>query len=124
MRVYIAGPYTRGDTGWNVSQAMTAAHRLLNFGHAPYVPHLNHFLHLLHARSYEDWMELDMAWLAMAEALIRLPGDSPGADKEVAYARDHHILVYQSVDQFLEVERERLRGKLNEQETPQAGRNQ
>jgi hypothetical protein len=107
MRVYIAGPYTNGDVGWNVSNAITAAHTLMNHGHHPYVPHLFHFMHINHARSYEDWLELDLVYLSVCDVMIRLEGDSPGADKEEKFAKSAGIEVFRSVVQFLEIQRER-----------------
>ena len=101
MRVYVSGPYTHGDPLQNVKTAMAVAGALLDVGHAPYVPHLSHFLHLHQQRSYEDWMTLDLAYLAVCEALIRIPGFSPGADREVAEAERLRIPVYSSVEEFL-----------------------
>lgn len=83
-RIYIAGPYTGGDVARNVANAMDAAHALLDMGLKPYVPHLSHYLHVHQAREYEEWMALDLAWLDVCDALLRLPGVSPGADREVA----------------------------------------
>lgn len=48
---------------------------------------LAHYWETLHtARHYEDWMRIDLAWLEAAHALLRLPGPSAGADREVALA--------------------------------------
>lgn len=96
-RVYIAGPYTQGDTAINVRTALGAAQELLLAGWAPYVPHLTHFWHLVYPGPYEHWAALGIVWLEVADALVRLPGESPGADREVAFARDHGIPVYDSV---------------------------
>lgn len=93
LRVYVAGPYTGGDVAWNVARAMDVADQLLSAGLAPFCPHLSHFLHLHHPHGYETWMALDMAWLAACDVLVRLPGDSPGADREVAEAEQLGIPV-------------------------------
>jgi hypothetical protein len=85
-RVYVAGPYTGGDVAQNVARAMDVADELLSAGFAPFCPHLSHFLHLHHPHGYETWMDLDMAWLAACDVVLRLPGVSPGADREVAEA--------------------------------------
>lgn len=87
MRVYIAGPYTGGDVARNVANAILIGDAVLKLGHTPHVPHLNHFWHLLHPGGYEQWMGLDLEWLAVCDVLLRLPGESPGADREVAEAR-------------------------------------
>ena len=102
MRVYIAGPYTLGDRSENMRQAMAATIAVLDAGHEPYCPLLTHFLDLAYPRPWEDWMRLDLAWLPCAEAFIRLPGESVGADMEADAALGHNIPVYPSVEVFLE----------------------
>lgn len=97
LRVYVAGPYTLGDVALNVRAAVLAAETLRNAGHFPYVPHLSHYWHTMFPRGYEDWMELGLAYLITCHAMVRLPGESPGSDREVAFARAHGIPVYGSV---------------------------
>lgn len=101
-RVYIAGPYTKGDVVVNVHNAMDAAMAVLDAGHAPFVPHLCHFLHMHSPRPYETWIAYDLEFLPACDVLIRLPGDSPGADGEVIAARQRGMPVYASVAEFLE----------------------
>lgn len=96
LRVYVAAPYTQGDVALNVRAAVLAAETLRNAGHFPYVPHLSHFWHAMCPRGYEDWMELGLAYLITCHAMIRLPGDSPGSDREVAFARERGIPVFAS----------------------------
>lgn len=86
IRVYVAGPYTKGDVAVNVREAILAGGRIYDAGMVPFVPHLTHFWHTVAPRPYEDWLRLDMEWLRVCDALLRLPGDSSGADKEVAEA--------------------------------------
>jgi hypothetical protein len=100
-RVYLAAPYTKGDVAVNVRTAVLAAGRVFDAGHFPYLPHLFHFWHMIAPRPYADWMILDHVWLEVCDVLIRLPGDSDGADAEDAYARELRIPVYYSVDEFL-----------------------
>src|SRR5262245_9980986 len=102
MRVYIAGPLTAsGDSMENIRAALDAAQKVREAGHNPFVPHLNHFWHFLYPASYGEWMAYDLVWLDVCQALIRLPGESPGADIEVRYAKTRRILVYEGVDEFL-----------------------
>lgn len=93
IRVYIAGPYTKGDVAQNVAEACKAADRLMNHGFSPYVPHLTHFQHMLFPRSYNEWIEHDLVWLRQCNVLLRLPGESPGADLEVQTAKELGIPV-------------------------------
>lgn len=102
MRVYIAGPYTQGRVEDNVRNAVMAAEMLLNAGHHPYVPHLNHLWHLITPHTYETWLELDMVYLAQCEALVRIKGESPGADREIVFARTHNIPIFYGVENFLD----------------------
>ena len=98
--VYIAGPYTVGDTGGNVYNAITYAHKIIDNGSCPIVPHLSHFLHIFSPRPYDDWMKLDLAMLRKCDALLRLPGKSPGADKEVELAKALDIPVFTTFNEL------------------------
>jgi hypothetical protein len=100
VRVYIAGPYTQGDVAVNVRLAIEAATEIADLGHSPMVPHLFHFWHLHEPRPYEEWMRIDLDWLLAAEALVRLPGESRGADIECAAAKENGIPVYRGVESF------------------------
>lgn len=93
MLVYVAGPYSGGDVCVNVSRAMEVGHLVLDAGFVPVVPHLSHFLHLQKARPYEDWIRMDLGLLGRCDCLVRLLGNSPGADGEVDFAGKHGIPV-------------------------------
>lgn len=97
-RVYVAGPYTHGDVAINVRNAYEAASRLADLGFAPFVPHATHFWHMLFPRPYEFWLELDNQFLPLCQAVLRLPGQSSGADKEVALAKTLNIPVFADID--------------------------
>ena len=104
MRIYVAGPYTKGDVAVNVSNAILAATELLELGHTPFLPHLCHFWHLVSPQEYEVWTKWDIVWLAQCEAVLRLPGESSGADHEVDMARlNIDIPVYYSVEEIPDV---------------------
>ena len=91
--VYVAGPYTHEDVAQNVRRAIGVADILLNNGYFPYVPHLTHFWHLVSPHSHAEWIRLDEVWLAKCDALVRLPGSSPGADHEIRLAQAWQIPV-------------------------------
>ncbi len=104
MRVYIAGPLTNGGQvpgKENVELAIEMGELVLRHGHEPFIPHLYYYWHQLFPHHHNTWMELDLKWLRVCDALIRLPGDSPGADKEVALAEELHIPVFFSLEEFL-----------------------
>ena len=101
MRVYIAGPYTKGDVALNVRRAIEAGDAVYKAGHLPFIPHLTHFWHMVCPAPYEQWIAIDLAWLPTCHALIRLPGESSGADGEVAAAQKLGMPVHYGLDAFL-----------------------
>jgi hypothetical protein len=104
----VAGPYTLGDVEANVRRAMDAGDELLDAGFAPLIPHFSHFLHLRKPRAWGVWMEMDLAWLVTSEGVLRLPGESRGADREVEVARQNSIPVFMTIEQL----RDHFRGRL------------
>ena len=128
-RVYIAGPISRGDLAANIRQASAAFFALLRAGFAPLCPHWSCFsgtlYRPLHASAYgpyafaetlpegtthEDWLAVALPWVACAEAVIRLPGVSAGADRETALARAKGIPVFASVADLVAWAKESGRG--------------
>lgn len=110
-RVYIAGPYSNEDENiveTNVKKAMDMANDLIEAGFAPFCPHLTHFLHKNQPQPYEKWLEIDFIFLESCDALIRLEGKSPGADKEVKLAEYLGIKVYYQLDHLIEAEQKAL----------------
>jgi hypothetical protein len=101
-RVYIGGPMTSsGSFTGNVRDGIDAANQVLNAGHIPFLPHMTMVWELVYRRAYSDWMAWDLAWLAQCEAMIRLPGESAGAEIEVTFCHQHGIPVFYSVEAFL-----------------------
>lgn len=103
IKVYVAGPYTKGDVAQNVAKAIRAANDLVNLGFYPFVPHLTHFWHLICERPYEDWLRLDLAWIEDCHVILRLPGESSGADGEERFAAKKGIPVVHSIEELLEM---------------------
>jgi hypothetical protein len=91
--VYISSPYTLGDKDENVAVQIEAAHQLMDNGHIPIAPLLSHYLHLFRPRPYEDWMKVDLALIPKVDIVLRLPGESSGADREVNLAKSLNIPV-------------------------------
>ena len=85
--IYITSPYTIGDVAANVAVQMDAAHRILDAGHCPVAPLLSHYLHIHRQRPYRDWVEMDLALIPKMDVVLRRPGESKGADGEVALAK-------------------------------------
>lgn len=102
LRVYVAGPLRLGDERENLWRALAAAEALLRAGHIPYVPHLNAIWHSVFPRPDEEWIAaIDLPWLRLCDAVVRLPGESAGADLEVAEAVRRGIAVYDGVEELV-----------------------
>lgn len=100
MKVYIAAPYTKGDKGQNIKAVIACADRLCELGHIPFLPHLAHYWHIISPKPVSFWCKYDLAWLDYCDALLRLPGESVGADNEVKVARELFIPVYYSIEEL------------------------
>lgn len=106
-KIYIAGPYTKGDVAENVHYAIIAADHVYKLGSIPYLPHLTHFWHLVSPKPWEDWLIMDTEWIRHCDAIFRLPGESKGADRECQLAREMGIPVlytYEELEIFLKEE--------------------
>lgn len=115
IRVYIAGPISKGDLATNINQATQAFLDLAAAGFAPMCPHWSAYSgpamrHPVSGMVYAiagatpnqmqhaDWLAVDLAWVQAADAVLRLPGESAGADQETNEAERLGIPVFDSVD--------------------------
>lgn len=99
--VYIAGPYSANPQVCTVEAFRFADELEDQFPHIVcIVPHEAHYRHLVTPRPYEEWIRRGLAKLARCDALYRMPGVSPGADREVDFAVDHGIPVLLGRDEF------------------------
>lgn len=96
-RVYVAGPYSIGDTMTNVKNACAAMDMLISAKFIVFNPLLTHFQHTLYPQPYEVWLEQDMEWLRLCHLFLRLPGESHGAELEEAEAKSLGIPVYYDI---------------------------
>lgn len=101
--VYVAGPYSNGDPVVNVREACAAGDILYAHGFIPIVPHMSMLWHMFSPKPYDHWLEYDLYLLHRCDALVRLPGLSAGADREVEYARARGIPVFTSLAKVLEL---------------------
>ena len=93
-RVYVAGPMTQGDQIGNVRRAIDVAARLADAGLAPFVPHLSYLWELVAPRTHAEWIDIDLAWVDAADAVLRLSGPSKGADLEEVHANEVGVPVF------------------------------
>lgn len=101
LKVYIASPYTKGDVAVNTKRQLDCYNTLMDWGFAPFAPLWSHFQHLVHPRPYEDWCEVDLIWLKACDIVLRLDGESKGADEEVIFAKHNNIPVVYSLEELL-----------------------
>lgn len=108
MIVYVAGKYSAETTQqrWeNTQRAMWAGARIEEAGGHAVVPHLLHYLDMK-AREmgieipYETWMQRALFMLSHCKAMVVL-NDSPGVQREIEFAKTHHIPIYQSVEDLI-----------------------
>lgn len=81
--IYIAGPYTHPDPVENTHKTIHAAEEVESLGAAIVIPHLSLLWHIVSPAPIERWYERDLAIMHRCDALVRLPGNSSGADAEV-----------------------------------------
>jgi hypothetical protein len=100
MKIYVAGPYTKGDVEKNVARAIFIGDWITAFGHTVFIPHLTHFWHKQHAHEWEFWMKQDFEWLRACDAVFRIEGESKGADMEVELAKELGKPVYYDIPEI------------------------
>jgi hypothetical protein len=133
-RVYIAGPITKGDLASNINQAEAAFFRLPRLGslRSVHIGPLTQSRPMRTGPSgctpmvvmpgcvslgavriattdggectHADWLGVDLPWVEVADAVLRLPGESSGADAEVAHARKNGVPVYDDVEELIACE--------------------
>lgn len=104
IRVYIASPYTSGDKEENVKLQLNITDALLDLGYAPYTPLLTHYLNQNNCRPSRDWLDLDLQYLPLCHAVLRIKPikdgieiPSSGADEEEHLAKEEDIPVFYDI---------------------------
>lgn len=95
-RVYISGPITLGNRTMNFANAANMQMQLMEEGFAVFNPMLS----ILHPDAWNidhrSWMDNDLPWVAASDVVLRLPGESKGADEETEFAETNVIPVVYS----------------------------
>jgi len=100
---YIAAPYSFPDPVQNTHDAIDVAEAIQSTGQVTaYVPHMNLLWHLIRPHDVDYWYAYDLTFLARCDCLLRLPGESVGADNEIAYAKERGIPVFYTIDTLME----------------------
>lgn len=109
LRVYIAGPMTNGGQGYDmkrIHEAVDTYFTLIVLGYTPHCPQLTVFCDFMcpNRLSHDEWLELDERYIDNSDVVLRLPGESVGADRECAYAKANGIPVVRSVAAIVDME--------------------
>lgn len=94
LRVYLAGPMSSGDRFENITGAIRVARKMVQDGLAPYVPQFDAYMFPGEDITWNGFLEWDMEWVAVSEAVYRLAGESKGADLECLKASERGIPVF------------------------------
>lgn len=100
IKVYISGPYSKHMVE-GTRNAILAAEELRKAGFLPFVPHLSLLWDLICPSPYEEWIMYDFRWLEVCDIILRLPGESPGADREVEFARNICIPIFYTTKEII-----------------------
>lgn len=103
IAIYLAGPMGAGPRLDSVRRGIEDAGRLRAAGFAVFAPHRSALDELVCGPSdYEAWMREDFEWIARCDVLVRMPGESPGADREVAHAQSLGLPVFYGAGALIE----------------------
>jgi hypothetical protein len=108
ISVYIASAYSLplGHQEKNTIKSFKVFNELRDCGFMPFAPLTSHYINLNYKRSYNDWIEYDLFWLAKCDCVLRLPSKSKGADIEVKEAKKLKKPVFYSISELKSYYRE------------------
>jgi hypothetical protein len=99
--VYVAGPITKGPFDEHLREAIRAGDLIMAKGHAAIVPQLSMLWQYVSPHTWQEWLEMDEIIITRCNYLLRMPGESAGADREMAFARGCGIPVYTELTDLL-----------------------
>jgi len=100
--IYVAGPYEKPDPIENTRNAILMGNSLRKLGFCPFIPHLTLLWHLVSPMPVGFWYEFDNEWLEKCDAILRLYGQSYGADAEEDLAVSLGIPIFYSIKDLVE----------------------
>lgn len=98
VKVYISGPITKGNRVHNLDQSLQVQKTLMELGYAPLNPMLTLLIPWAWDVPHDRWVECDCEWVEVADCVLRLPGESAGADQEVHLAASLGLPIFYSID--------------------------
>ena len=100
-RLYLSQPITLGNRTQNFAAAANYAEWLMRNGFAVLNPGLSALWPQAWNIDHRIWIENDLAWIAVADVVFRLPGESAGADEETRFAELEGIPVISTHHELL-----------------------
>lgn len=103
-KVYLSGPITKGSRNWNYFQACESERQLMLAGFSPLNPMRSMVLPFAWDSDmpHELWLSVDLPWVECADAVLRLPGESDGAEIECSHAAIKGIPIFHSLEDLEE----------------------
>lgn len=100
--VYIAGPISIGDYLENIGKGIDFGELVAEMGLVPFIPHLDLLWILRHpkSKSWSERLNYDEQVILRCDAVIRIPGESRGAEREELFAREHDIPVFRNLQEL------------------------
>lgn len=113
IRVYISGAIRKGNLADNIKRACDVGRAFAKLGYAIMVPHLSCYFdgpeeieqensnftiaavpQAENSLNATEWLAIDLAWVEVSDIVIRINGESEGADAEVKHAEMLGIPVF------------------------------
>lgn len=99
--VYVAGPIA-SHPQHETNRALMLCREFIKTGVIlPFSPHTSVLWDIVTPMHYEQWMEYDLDVIRHMDALYRIDGESPGSDREVAFAQELGIPVFTQPDDLV-----------------------
>ena len=100
--VYIASTYTKpiGKQLENVSKSIDAWEEIVKIGLTPFAPLLTHYIEEKYHHEPDFWYDYDNVILDRCDCVLRLNGESWGADEEVKRAESNGFPVFYTIDEL------------------------
>lgn len=110
--VYVGGPISKGPWDGNMLQATRAFNMFVYGGLIPFVPHATSTLNKQYVSGkisvaptddYHFWLGYDFSYLRdVMHAMLRMPGESWGTDREEEYMESINKPVFDTVEEIFD----------------------
>lgn len=97
--VYVAGPFTSPSPSRNTNRMLQLGVKLIDENViTPFIPHLSFLWDVVTPQDYDWWLDYDLDVIRRCDGLLRVDGESPGADRDVAFAASVRKPVFMSIE--------------------------